>query len=243
MSQDLPPITKVLERIQQIRRKEIRMAVLYEYVIAGRISEVVGRSYSSDTHTIARGPTGEAASQDSCLIGDHQEPAIVFSVNSAKRRKRSSENYAEGLLRKVGLPRKDPIASQLLDYFGEFGKDLVFPFTRQEVSQEVKRQQTFRGFSCSVEDYQIYRNGEIIAVPSHQKPYTLHSLRHQRASDLINYYGFDGFNLSAYGGWSVRNTTGVSKVMTRYIHLQWQAYFPKLLKVPEYERIFYAPAQ
>jgi hypothetical protein len=81
-------------------------------------------------------------------------------------------------------------------------------------------------------------NGEVVEVPAHSANYSIKSLRNQKASDLINFFGFDGFNLAAYGGWSIKSQIKVTDVMTRYIYVNWQAYFTKLLREPAYSSLF-----
>lgn len=232
----LPDTSEVLQRIQQIPAQPYRMALLYEYVICGRPSEVVCRSYHSDQRTLARGPNGSDVSLEKALIttGSFKD-VVVFTVRTAKRKRRSSQDYTEGLIRKVALPlEEDPLAELLYNYFLQFGAEQVFPFTRQELSRYARLQKVFSGFVCPIEEYEIF-DGKIKQVPSHSRAYSIGSLRHQRATDLIGFYGFDGFNLAAFGGWSIRSTVKmVTPVMTRYLYINWQAYLPKLLRKPPY---------
>ena len=51
-----------------------------------------------------------------------------------------------------------------------------------------------------------------------------------RATELVEFYGFDGFNLSIYGGWTLKSMVGVSGAVECYLSLSWQSSFPKLLK-------------
>jgi hypothetical protein len=242
---ELPKTKTVLSRIRQLPRRDFEIACLFDFSICGRISEVVGKSYSSDKRTLARGPVGEECIQDRILleIGGEKfwRDAVVFIVHTAKRKKRTSIEYSRGLIRKVALPlEEDPIAEILLDYFSQFGpRDYVFPFTRQEISRYLKeKHETFKGLKCPIDEYKIMAEGEIFQVPAHDRPYSLSSLRHQKASDLINFYGFDGFNLAAYGGWSIKPQIRVTSTMTRYLYINWQAYFHKLLRKPVYASLF-----
>jgi hypothetical protein len=85
--------------------------------------------------------------------------------------------------------------------------------------------------SYPIERYRVYDDfGVKKEVDKHARPFTLHALRHLRATELVEYYGFDGFNLSIYGGWTLKSAIGVSASMERYLSLSWQSYFPKLLK-------------
>jgi hypothetical protein len=60
--------------------------------------------------------------------------------------------------------------------------------------------------------------------------YNLYALRHSRATELVKFYGFDGFELCVYIGWILKTGVGITPVAGRYLSLSWQSYFPKLLK-------------
>jgi hypothetical protein len=130
----------------------------------------------------------------------------------------------------------EPLATELYEYFREFGKDLVFPFTRQEVGAYVREHKVFKDLTYPIEKYTIWTDGKLDkTVYGHSRAYNLHALRHQRVTDLRLMYGFDGFNLAAYAGWTLRVSTGlmaqpIPSVLSRYLYLNWQEYFPKLLK-------------
>jgi hypothetical protein len=67
-------------------------------------------------------------------------------------------------------------------------------------------------------------------VDEHIRAFRLHALRHLRATELVEHYGFDGFQLATYGGWMPTTTTRISSVIQRYLSLSWQSYIDKLLK-------------
>ncbi len=235
--ESLPDTQKVIDQIKQIPIKDYRMACLYDYAICGRPSEVVAQSYHSDQRSQARGPVGSDACLDRAIINSETTlEAVVFNVHTAKRKKRSSPDYSEGLLRRVALPvQYDPLALILLEYFKEFGQDPVFNFTRQELGRYCREHKVFAGFKCPIDEYIIFDNGQVKQTPSHSKNYSIGSLRHQRATDLFFYYGFEGHHLSAYGGWSIKSTMkNITSVMTRYLYINWQAYFFKLCRSAPY---------
>lgn len=238
----LPESKEVISRILKVPHKPFKMAMLYDFEICGRISEVVCRSYSSDKKTIARGPVAEDLKIEQAVIDKRFLEAAVFTVKTAKRKKKTNIDYGKGVIRKVALPLEyDPLAKILVDYFKEFGpRDFVFPFTRQDISYYVtKKNKTFEGLKCPIDDYVIYQGKISNQVAAHDNKFTLHSLRHLKSTDLILYHGFNGVNLAAYGGWSLqKNIKGFSKVMSRYVYVNWQAYFPKLLREPTYIEVF-----
>jgi len=223
----LPNVEIIRQRIQNTSDKDMRMCFNCLYLYAGRISEVVGNAYKSDD-TVARGPTGIDVTQGCNMFGDFKEDAVIFTVRTAKR---------QGIIRKIGIPVKyEPLGMVLFEYFKEFGKALVFPFTRQDAYRYAREHKVFQGLTYPIEKYTIWENGELMqSVEGHDKPYTLHAIRHTRATELVEFYGFDGFNLAAYGGWTISVAQSMfgartPRVFSRYLYLNWQGYFPKLLK-------------
>lgn len=199
------------------------MAAKCAYLYAGRITEVVGDSSPNDTsHAI--GPVGTDANPDVYINTnmDLREPAAVFTVRTAKRGKKP---------RLVALPLNyEPWARELGKYFDARGEKLVFPFTRQHVGDVIRESGVFEGLEYPIEKYTIWQ--EKVAGPPverHLRPFNLHALRHLRASELVEHYGFDGIDLAIYGGWTFRASVGVGS-LDRYLSLGWQRYFPKLLR-------------
>lgn len=163
------------------------------------------------------GPIGKDVRLDK--FGDFN--IALFNVYTQKR---------DGLKRIIALPLQyEPWAEPLYEYMSSFGKDPVFNFSRQKLWARSKP--LFEGLHYPIEKYTIWKDGKIAKVVNrHIKPFTLHALRHVRASELVEYYGFNGFDLAIYGGWTMRTTVGVSSQFDRYISLGWQSYIGKLLK-------------
>jgi hypothetical protein len=238
-------------RIEQIVPKSARMCTKYLYLIDGRVSEGVSRAYKSDTKTTPRGPVGTDAKIDLYYPPEYtsieeaykaQEedgfkrvhPCVVFKVATAKRRGRP--RYCSLPLD----PKMEPWAQEMAKYFADAGDDFVFPLTRQDVYRRAKK--FWRDLAYVIEDYSVVidKEGTITGIDKekrrskrvdrHLRDFTLHALRHLRASDLVDYYDFNGANLSAFGGWTVSTAMRVGSSVGRYLDLQWQGYFPKLLR-------------
>jgi len=214
----LPEIDLIRSRIESVKQKNIQMCLKTIYLYAGRISEVVGvNAPSSDP---ARGPTGK----DVRLDEYKGHPVTLFTVRTCKR---------EGLERIIALPLDYELwASQVADYFSEFKPDEpVFAFRRQNVWYYTKHHKVFEGLTYPIEAYRIkHRNKLAINRSRHSRPYNLHAIRHSRASELVKFYGFDGFNLAVYCGWAFGRVAGTTSIMNRYLSLDWHSYFDKLLK-------------
>ena len=217
----LPEVKTIRERIESIPRIDFRSCLMTAYLYAGRISEVIGKSSIAD-NTTARGPKGTDVELDEYRSGELKEPCVVFTVRTAKR---------QGKERKIALPvNYEPWAESLFQYFKDHGPNLVFPFTRQAVGLYVRNNEVFEGLSYPIETYQIWKNGQIIRkVDGHKRPFNIHALRHLRATELVEFYGFGGRDLATYGGWTFRSF-GYPAAADRYLSLGWHGYFHRLLK-------------
>lgn len=220
----LPSVDEIRNRIEQIPKKPFRIICRATYLFAARISEIVGSAYPYEK---CYGIRGSDAFLDSYRQGSDKFEVAVFRVHTAKR---------NGAIRNIGLPVDyEPWAMELYEYFQEFGEGHVFPFTRQKVWKEVRGY--FSDLSYPIDEYYYIdkQTGKLKKRPAHERRFALHALRHLRATELVEFYGFDGFNLAAYCGWTIRTAqaqfgVNVPKVMARYLYLNWQIYFPKLLK-------------
>lgn len=223
----LPSVKTVRDRVQEVKPEDVRVCLMCGYLFCARVSELISKISPSDkAYTTARGPKGSDVRLDTFELGEIREKAAVFTVSTAKR---------GGVERLVALPLNpeyEPWTREVYEYYKECGGDFCFPFTRQKVWQYSK--QAFEGLRYPIERYSVThpegKEKDRQVVNRHFRPFRTHALRHTRASELIEYYGFDGVDLSIYGGWTLRSTIGVGSTMQRYAHLQWRKYFPKLLK-------------
>ena len=257
-SQKIGRVTDILirKRIEKISPKSVRNCVKYLYVIDGRVSEGVSKRYASDVRTTPRGPIGTDAkidvwyppqfnSVEEAFKAQRDDgvkrvhPAAIFKVSTAKRR---------GRIRTCAVPldpTMEPWAQELMKYFEDRGEEEVFPITRQRVWRRSKK--VWRDLLYIIEDYSVVldKSGtgieridaetteekrKSVRIDRHPRDWTLHALRHLRASDLVDHYGFTGANLSSYGGWTLATAMNVSSSVSRYLDLDWRAYLPKLLK-------------
>jgi len=224
---ELPDVKTVRERIEKASKREAKFCLMAAYLFCARVSEIVGATNQydlSNKQTIARGPTGRDVKIETFELGDIKTDAAVFTIRTAKR---------DGKIRKIALPLEkcyEPWTEPLYNYYLEHGAEKVFPFTRQKAWDYA--QETFKGLSYPIEKYNLYDPGSPKPKPikAHMKPFRTHALRHLRATELIETFGFTGFDLSVYGGWTLRSMVGVGSAMSRYAHLDWRRYFPKLLK-------------
>lgn len=215
----LPEVSTIRERITQTPKQEIRYALMFAYLTCGRAKEVIARAAPNDLSGKNQ-PTGPKGT-DTYLTKFGDFEIALFNVYTQKR---------DGLKRIIALPTEyEPWALPLHNYMQQFKKNKVFNFTRQKLWAKTKPQ--FRGLTYPIAKYTIWKNGEITkTVSSHRKNFTLHALRHLRATELIEYYGFTGFDLAIYGGWTMKSMVGFSGQFDRYVSLSWQSYIGKLLK-------------
>lgn len=220
----LPSVEAIRQRIQQTSKPEAKYTLMAAYLFCARISEIVTRTCPSDIgHTQARGPTPQDLTFTTFELGPIKEEAAIFTIYTAKR---------GGRPRKIALPLNpnyEPLTKQLVAYFQTFNKkDPIFNLTRQKATAYAK--QVFTGYNYPIDEYTTKKDGELTKVPYHLKPFRSHALRHLRATELIETYDLNGFEMSIYGGWTLKTMAGVGSAMGRYAHLQWKKYFPKLLK-------------
>ncbi len=218
----LPSVAEVRSRIESIPSTSIRLCLEATYLLgAARISEIVGLSNWNEK---VYGPKGTDVKLD--RYGRHK--VAVFGMKTAK---------LQGKPRPIALPLEpqyEPWSQQLYDYFKNAKSDFVFPFTRKVPWRYVTKARTFEGLTYPIERYKIIRNKQLIkVVDRHTRLFKLHALRHLRASELVDFYGFDGFNLATYGGWTIKTALGTTGIFDRYLALTWRNYFSKLLKRKE----------
>jgi hypothetical protein len=232
----LPNVEDVRQRISQVNNETIRHTLMACYLFAGRISEVIGRASPKDT-TTARGPKGTDVRLEKYRNANLEADVAIFTIQTAKR---------QGRQRLIALPLNEdyePWSKVLYDYFQKTGSSLVFPFTRQRVSKYIVENKIFSNLTYPIERYVLTNEQtlEKVEVKMHNKPFRLHALRHLRASELVEYYGFDAFLLAAYGGWTIKGMVGGAGAFDRYVSLSWQSYFPKLLREREKRQNLLSP--
>lgn len=213
----LPTVAQFRKKITNVEPEPIQMILTDIYLKAGRVSESISQKCRSDT-TTPYGPIGTDATIED--IEGHE--AVIIQVKTAKRK---------GIERIIALPiETEPLAKPLYNYYKSFGDNPVFPFTRQFVW--VRAKEIFEGFSYPILEYKLKEpTGEIVEVPAHNKRFTLHAIRHLRATELVRFYHFKAEDLAAYCGWRLTTVTKATAVMERYIDLgAYLEYFPKLLK-------------
>lgn len=163
----------IRRRIEHITKTVVRDALMFQYVTASRVSEVVGKY---------------AVHGDQCHLHDHEgEPLALFTINSAKKR---------GELRYVALPLNpvyEPWTGDLVKRFDRRGDRKVFPVSVRTVQSYAAK--AFEGITYQIERY--------MKVKKHDRPLTTHGLRHIRATELTMYYMFDGIDLAVFCGWDL----------------------------------------
>ena len=230
---EVPELPDFRAFVDRIPKKRDRLVIQALYLTAGRVSELCRRVCPSEFKYDGSKPYGIFSNWK---IGEYMgEKVLLLRYAVAKRVKRDkrkallkffSEFQAGKLNVKLANELKNAIAWKyialpcnpiyeawtldLLKYIKEFGS-LTFNIKRQAVWRIVKN-------NLRELDPKIHP----------------HSLRHYRINHLIEYYGFDAWDLSAYAGWSLKTTLGKLGMpagqLDIYSHLSWRRYFPKLLK-------------
>lgn len=172
------------------------------YITAARISEIVGPYglQKADVQEMSHG----------------NEPILCFRLRTAKRGRQ---------VRVVAVPLRgtyEPLAVRAWEYISQAPNGPIWSFRRQHAWRVAS--QLFQGLTYTIEPY--YFRGE--RRDRHQKPLTLHGLRHLRASELVEYFGFDMIDAATFCGWDVGKFGPA--VAERYVYLNWSRYIDKLFK-------------
>lgn len=210
--------------IENIEEEKYRLAFMYQYLIAGKISEVCG-VYSpkgSDAHEME-------------IAG---EPAVLFEIRSARH---------QGKNRGCALPldtQYEPWAAPLLEYFREHETSSPFHIHKNEMTAkryyQWEAKKVFSGLWWPAIDYKqvLHRVGwtkklrEIsddlvqanFEYPQNPKPFTSIAIPKLRKRTLVKEHGFNRVDLKAYADWSDGELDFLSDVAS--------IYFNKLLVAP-----------
>ena len=199
----------IRERIKNISRTKIRIALQFQYLTACRVSEVCGK--------------WAITGKDFLKTYWQEKPLIVFTIKGAKM---------NGLPRVIALPldkEYEPWTKEIYNYFlKRREQDIawnIFRTTPRTIQNYAK--EAFNGLVYNIEDYTIYKKSKVLR---HSRNILTHALRHIRATDLMMRYGFDGIDIAVFCGWALggSKTIGIPKMAKRYIYGQWGRYISKL---------------
>jgi len=263
----LPTDKDIRDRIDSIKDDQTRMAFRYQYLTAGRISEVCGR-YA---------PRG-----DDCYVVDLDggDLAVLFVVKTAKR---------GGQLRPVALPLRadyEPWADEVRQYMAYHRGEYPFRFHENwETSKTygMKRAtQALRGLEWPMIDYtrsetkpvmeeqilnmrfddkgrEMYllaeadgsrkwyakaEDGHVkygVKIPSRWKHATSHVFRKRRTVTLTLEYGFDPIDLAWVGGWTEHSQAANLPVAVKhYLYMDIQEAKEALTILKKMARRYYS---
>ena len=228
----LPSDSEVRKKIESIKDEKDRNAFRYQYLIAGRISEVCGK-YA---------PLGSEAYQTDFEINGENVPAVIFAVKTAKRK---------GIIRPIALPiesKYEPWTEPVFEYFQQYPDSHPFEFHKRWSVRyaQWKAEEYFKGLQWRLKEYTNSKTGE--QVPEREKGFRSHGLRKRRALTLEIFYRFDTVDLAKYCGWKERSVDPRTPVgIDYYLHMKprieniqllkfiSERYFEKLLK--PYEKL------
>ena len=204
----VPELTEFRAAVDRIRNRRDSILIKALYLLALRVNEITTKVSPS---VLKRGtePRGQYIN---CSIRYYLDvPAAVFTCAVLKRKPKSKKR--KHVYKVVALPcdpKYEPWTVHLLRWFKE-KNGLGFPITEMQVRRIVKKH-------LAILDPKVHP----------------HSLRHWRASHLVNYYDFDSWELCAYMGWSHKSMfTKMAMPVGKtdiYVHIAWKRYFPKLLR-------------
>jgi len=225
--------------------KRAKMGFLYEYLIAGRVSEVFGKYAPQAKH---------------CFNNVKVEGAMatLFAVKTAKQYTKRG-----WIMRPILIPNNpkfEPLASKISDYIKSYGAN-EYPFMLHKNPETSKRyaeayiKQIFEGYSWNFIDYtrlasahpslgfnydlltrkrkmltqeEALAYGEKVAfgtilgwipisirIDKRWKEVNTNGLRKVRLLDLQQIYGFDSYMMAIYAGWKPQE----AQVARHYINI------------------------
>jgi hypothetical protein len=160
----------------------------------------------------------------------------VFKVPIAKQHLEQGEAYPYRLVALPLDPKYDPWSQSILDWYHDAGDHVVFDFSRQDNWEYITRKdKIFQGLHYRIKKYHYAPNGQVTEdlVPclSHSRKFRCHAIRHVRTHQLVEVLRFDGFDLSAFVGWSMGTHRGTAPAQAgNYAELTeaWPRYIHKL---------------
>lgn len=205
---ELHTFRKAVEAIPDPRDRTLIQAL---YLCAARVSELttkVGRWELEHKKTKPYGRFLEPRIEEF-----NGEKVLLLKSAIAKRKTKSKRLRQQKQIRLVfkliALPcsmEYEPWTVKLLEHIRDH-KNINFSLTRSTVYKIVRKR-------LSSLDEHIHT----------------HSLRHYRLTHLVEYYGFDSYDLTLFAGWTFQTGVRSSAPLDTYLHLDWRKYFPKLLK-------------
>jgi len=219
-NKQVPNEDDFLNEVKKIEDEKYRMALLYQYLIAGNADEVCGK-YAPKR-------------RDHQIIEVQGTRAVLFIVKTARH---------GGKIRGCLLPLDDLLFS-LLDYIEQNKNESLFDFhVNHKTSKRYYQwmiQDIFADFKWVAIDYDkvLHRDGwtkklkEIneeetqatFNFPHKIVPFTSSSIRKLRKKTLIDKFGFHNVEINAFIGWTIANENDIEFLVD-----VGKIYFSKLL--------------
>lgn len=177
---------------------QLKMAMKYQYIVAGRVAEIAGKYLAEDNLAYP------------VYINDIE--ALLLPVKTAKRKTESGWT-----LRGPAIPfdsKYEPWTEELWDYL----QDNNNPFKFGDKASTSKRileaaiEYTFEGFHWNLKP--TSNRG------SKWVPFKSHSLRRCRTLMLRVFHNLEPFELLFYGGWEDKDMTKEPSGMSHYLYIE-----------------------
>lgn len=147
------------------------------------------------------------------------EEFLVVTLRTAKR---------GGLQRSVASSmRLDPLAEDVWEGVQHFEGPPGPLFSISPRTVERATAHTFWGLSYPIMSYKVSQE----RVDQHWRIFNVHALRHIRATELSQHYGFSGEDLARFLGWTM-GSARLSNMIERYEMYSWKKYGQRLLIRP-----------
>jgi hypothetical protein len=248
-SGSVPEFRRFRETVDHIDDKRNAALIKTLYLGAYRINEILTKINAYDEYYgmgRAYGNAFRVQIKDFKTQDDKTVKVLLLTSAVAKRTKvKDGKEYLT--FKQVALPivpqSYEPWATDLLLY-AKAQKDkavakakkllaesqLKDPKFMHQLEQECfERSLRFHLTKCAVEYIVRKHLGDL--MPQKDRHNLKNPWRHWRLTHLRQLYGFDGFNLTAFAGWTFQSSMqgeGASNMLDVYLHSDWKEYFPKL---------------
>lgn len=195
------------------------------YLTAARICELTTKTTAYDIdHNLSK-PYGQYLKvkfdQDFRLDGNYlsqPNPIVIIKIPVAKRKPKQKP-----LVKSIALPLEEKYEPWILDILRWAltynNKKLCFNLSRWSVWNIVRK--NLKPRLKTVQENMKDLCGEETRL--------LNPWRHWRITHLVENYGFNGYDLAIYTGWTYRTAIGVAAgQQDTYLHLNWRNYIKKL---------------
>jgi hypothetical protein len=244
----VPDFRRFREMVDHIDDKRNAALIKMLYLGAYRVNEILTKINAYDEYYGMSRAYGKALRLEIKDFKLDDKPIKVMVVTSAIAKRTKEKDGKEYLtFKQIALPldpqNYEPWALDLYLYARSERDRLVKKAKKYLAESQLKDPQymkhlerecfamglRFHLTKCGVEYIVRKHLGDL--MPKKDRHNIKNPWRHWRLTHLRQLYGFDGWNLTSFAGWTYGSSMqkeGASNMLDVYLHNDWKEYFPKL---------------